>query len=229
MNESKTGIFQKVLDTYVGLEDIELIVSDGGSTDETLSIAEKAGAKIVRSHPSSRAQRINDGVRVSSASLVLLNHPRSVLERDAPLYLIENNSGLVWGGFRHKFDYAHPVLNFTSWYSNTIRPKTSGVLYLDHCKYIQKTLLEKIGPIPPVEIFEDTILSNMLKRVGGKPKILPFESLTSSVRFKKNGVFKQVLINQLLKIQFHLGKDHRSMNKLYERNTSLNTERDDAL
>lgn len=40
--------------------DLELIVSDGGSTDETLTIAERHGARVVR-HDESRRQTIAEG------------------------------------------------------------------------------------------------------------------------------------------------------------------------
>jgi hypothetical protein len=91
-----------------------------------------------------------------------------------------------WGGFTHQFDNdndgngntmgisnrpiisTHWLLRFTSWYSNTIRSRPrsilfgyGNILYLDHCIFFTRAALTR--PIPPVQIFEDTELSMILR------------------------------------------------------------------
>lgn len=75
--------------------------------------------------------------------------------------------------------------------------------------------------IPNVDIFEDTEISYILRR-HAKPKILNFESKTSSVRFQKNGFIKQSIINQYLKVLYHLKFSKKKMNRLYEKGLDLN-------
>ncbi len=221
-NESKSGIFPSVLEPFIGLENIELIVCDGGSEDATLELAQGAGARVIKGDFPSRAQRINEGIKACRGDMVLINHPRSRVELLGLAYLIANREKLKWGGFTHAFDYKHILLRFTSWYSNRARARLRNIVYLDHCKFARKEYLDEALPLPHVEIFEDTILSQKLFKIAGKPEILPFKSLTSALRFRRNGVLRQALINQLLKLRFHLGADHKKMNKLYERDLNCN-------
>lgn len=223
LNETKSGIFPSVLEPFIGLENIELIVCDGGSEDSTVELAERAGAKIIQGDFPSRAQRINEGFKASRAEMVLINHPRSRLELLGVAYLIANRQNLKWGGFTHAFDHDHFLLRFTSWYSNKARAEKRNIVYLDHCKFARREFLSKALPLPEVEIFEDTLLSRALNKVAGAPEILPFKSLTSAARFKRNGVFRQAITNQWLKLRFHLGADHKKMNALYESKLDFNS------
>jgi hypothetical protein len=153
--------------------------------------------------------------------MVLLHHPRSVVEPDGLRYLQKNTNTLIWGGFTHSFDMSHPLLKFTSWYSNRVRPKIGKILYLDHCIYATRVILEQTGMIKEVEIFEDTELSLGLAKYA-RPQILPFLSKTSAVRFQTNGIYRQAVLNQFLKLGYHLKAHHKTMNSLYEKNVVLN-------
>lgn len=178
---------------------------------------------ISRKEAVSRAERLNIGFHKSKGNIILLNHPRSLVEIKGLNYLasLSNRKDLSpeWGGFIHKFSMKHPLLNYTSWYSNRVRANLSGILYLDHCIYFHRDLW--IEDLPPIEIFEDTVLSRYFKK-HSRPKILPFTSETSAIRFEKNGVFNQLWLNQFMKICFYLGIDHKKMNKLYEKKIKLN-------
>lgn len=171
----------------------------------------------------SRAERLNIGFHRAAGKIILLNHPRSFVDLEGIKYLVEmsltSGGPSVWGGFTHKFDKSHWILKFTSWYSNKIRARFNGVLYLDHCIFFHRELWKK--DIPPVEIFEDTLLSYHFLQ-HSRPKILPFISQTSAVRFSKNGVWRQSLMNQILKLGFFLKVPHATMNRIYEKGLGLN-------
>lgn len=223
-NESRTGIFSDVLAPYQSFPNIQLIIADGGSSDSTLEIAIRAKAEIVHTGAKSRAERINQGIAHANGEIVILNHPRSILDVEGIQYILDNASTITWGGFTHRFDRSHPFLKFTSWYSNQVRCKLRGIIYLDHCKFARKEIIQQACPLPKVDIFEDSILSIRLKKISGPPKLVPFKSTTSSVRFIQNGMFKQGIMNQLLKVGFILGTDHKKMNMVYEKKISLNTD-----
>jgi hypothetical protein len=224
LNEENNLYFPRILDSFLAFNDVEIIVSDGGSRDNTLSLISSERVKILQKKTSSRAERLNWGMREATGEMILLHHPRSHICHEGIESLLDNYSHLSWGGFTHSFDMNHPLLRFTSWYSNNIRGTVSGIVYLDHCLFLGQRMAMEIGELPPVEIFEDTILSlNLLKRYG-RPAILPHRVTTSAVRFRSNGMLKQALMNQYLKIKYLLGADHRKMNEFYERETRLNSD-----
>lgn len=172
----------------------------------------------------SRAGRLNIGFHQSKGEMILFHHPRSIVEVSGVKHLVslslDSNREALWGGFTHQFDNPHYLLKFTSWYSNQIRGWLRGILYLDHCIYFDRRLWRQ--DLPDVEIFEDTILSQNFLKIS-KPHILIFKSITSAIRFEKNGFWKQALLNQGLKLGFHLRFPHELMNRLYEKNLGLNT------
>jgi hypothetical protein len=187
-------------------------------------IAEVPGVELVIGTGSTRAERLQRGIDASRGRVILCHHPRSLVSKEGIEWLRDHADEVTWGGFTHVFDVRHPLLLYTSWYSNRVRPR-HGVIYLDHCIFFQRELLTR--PIPNVAIFEDTLLSYIL-RESGPPTILPFASITSAVRFVRNGVLKQLFLNQVLKIKFLLGGDNQKMNETYEKGLHLNDPLDDA-
>lgn len=181
---------------------------------------EGSGARFVRVDAPSRGVRLQAGIDAASHQMILLHHPRTLIPVAGLRWLTEGAGGSGWGGFTHAFDWDHPLLRFTSWYSNQIRAVCRGILYLDHCVYFDRSLLTR--PIPPVEIFEDTELSKILLE-SGLPALAPFVATTSAVRFRANGPWRQALLNQRMKLSYLLGVSHRRMNARYERGLGLNT------
>ena len=201
--ESETSLFQKATDTLSKYKNVELICID-------------------KSAAVTRAERLNIGFDKAKGSMILYYHPRSYVDPKGIEYLIEHCEKVMWGAFTHQFDHAHPLLKFTSWYSNKIRGQGRSIFYLDHCIFFHRSLRKK--PLPLVEIFEDTLLSCQLKDQQ-RPLLLPFTSTTSAVRFRKNGFWKQAFLNQILKIGFYLKVSDQTMNSIYEKNLDLNAEK----
>lgn len=175
---------------------------------------------VNKSEAHNRAERLNLGVQRAQGQMILLHHPRSRVDPSAIAYLVKNQDQKIWGGLTHQFDNPHSLLKFTSWYSNHVRAKFFRILYLDHCVFFHRSLWR--SPIPDVPIFEDTLLSYQLRSFG-PPRILPFVAMTSAVRFEERGVVRQTLVNQVLKLGFHLGVSTEKLNNWYERTLKLNS------
>jgi hypothetical protein len=223
-NEMQNQLFKSSVLQILEFSEVELICVDNLSEDGTLKWLNQFDIKVIKSKEKLRSKRFNIGLQESKGSLLLFHHPRSFIEKKGIQFLIENFESLCWGGFKHKFDEPNIGLKFTSWYSNHIRPKTQKIIYLDHCLFAKRSLLNKMTqPIwPETSIFEDSDFCKKL-RLFNKPQILPFDSVTSAIRFKKNGFIKQSFINQVLKIGYHLDLDRHKMNQWYEKKLFLNS------
>ena len=223
-NELGLVYLPRILDRVSAVASVELICVDNASTDGTESLladyAAKPNVQCVTLPDSNRAQRLNAGVRAANNDRVLLHHPRSLLDAGALEALMAVDVSVTWGGFTHSFDSAHDLLAWTSYYSNRIRMDRSGIVYLDHCIFFDRRLLGET-PVPELDIFEDTALSQALL-AHGKPLRLPQLAVTSAVRYGKNGVWRQAAMNQVLKVGYKLGIDHQRMNAIYERGLRLN-------
>ncbi len=187
--------------------------------------------KVLRSQATNRAQRLNDGIAVSTGDIILLHHPATLLPEFIALQLIEqtlasgipsgNPSGIKWGAFSHSFDFTHWLLHFTSWYSDNIRVKQKGVVYLDHCPFINRQFLAAVGNVPDLDIFEDTVLSDRLRQFS-KPLLAQGKVITSARRFHQRGIYRHAMLNQVLKMCYHFNIDPNWLNRLYEQKASIN-------
>lgn len=223
LNEEKTGFLQRMLNAYKTLPDCEIICVDGGSTDNTLDCINAAGVVLIQTEIASRAGRLNAGIIRAKADTVVLHHPRSLLNTKGLNKLNALSDKVTWGAFTHRFDAQHPLLKFTSWYSNHIRGDMRSVYYLDHCLFAKKQLLLDVGMLPLVDIFEDTELCLRLQRKG-KGQRLPFISETSAIRFQVNGIYKQAITNQYMKWLYYFKRSDTAMNRQYEKGMQLNTQ-----
>lgn len=221
-NEEENVFFQQSLKLLRELN-FEVICIDGGSTDRTKELVLSHGFTFATGDTRSRGLRYNQGIALASYPMILFHHPRSNLMREGLMHLLEHSKKDFWGAFTHRFDLPHPLLTFTSWYSNYVRGDLKHIYYLDHCIFSSKSLLSKIGGFPGIEIFEDTEICLKLRAISS-PVRFPFYSTTSAVRFRKNGPWKQAMLNQKMKILYHLKRDPNSMYKMYEKNINLNTD-----
>ena len=108
----------------------EIIVSDGGSTDETIAIARDVGAQVVIGR-SGRGAQLRLGAEYATGDVVILLHADTWLPRDAGKAILEvlgfnrttsggreGNRNIVGGGFRKTFRDAPWWLHSTaSWRS----------------------------------------------------------------------------------------------------------------
>ncbi|NER82530.1 MAG: glycosyltransferase family 2 protein [Leptolyngbya sp. SIO1D8] len=226
LNELRHGYLPQIIDNLLAQQgEKELIAVISPSQDGTLEhLAQFPQIRILESTVQNRAQRLNIGIEASRGEAVLLHHPATLLPPEKALILIDKalqEPLVMWGGFQHQFDWDHWLLRYTSWYSTTVRPRWEQILYLDHCIFARRSLLLEIGGVPDMDIFEDTVLSQRLKQYGC-PILLQARVVTSARRFQNRGVYRQALLNQLLKVMYHFGIDPKWMNRLYEKKVQIN-------
>ncbi len=226
-NESRHGYLPKILENLCQQAgDKQLIAVVSPSVDDTLAIIRRFPAvEIIESLATNRAQRLNAGIEASVGEFVLLHHPATLLPAETALkqaeaILRDSTQSAVWGGFAHSFDMDHWLLRFTSWYSTWVRSR-QRILYLDHCIFVRRQLLIEIGAVPNLDIFEDTALSLALAQ-WGKPAIAPGQVTTSARRFRARGIYRQALLNQLLKLMYLTRQDPTRINWLYESRSQIN-------
>jgi glycosyltransferase involved in cell wall biosynthesis len=226
LNELRHGYLPHILQNLQGQRgEKELIAVVSPCQDDTLAVLQATpNLRVMETSVRNRAQRLSVGIDASRGDVVLLHHPATLLPDTTALEQIQQaiaDPQVVWGGFRHGFDWSHPLLRFTSWYSNRIRAAWGRVLYLDHCPFARREVLQAIGGVPDMDIFEDTALSQRLQ-AWGRPCLLPGTVVTSARRFRQRGVYRQAWINQQLKLMYHAGASPEAMNRLYERRSQIN-------
>src|ERR1700730_5521976 len=89
-----------------GEHEIEIVVADGGSADETVSIAKNSGAIALISERKGRAAQMNKGAALSKGEILYFLHADSIPPHDFTAHILDAyRNGFIGGCFKLAFDY----------------------------------------------------------------------------------------------------------------------------
>ncbi len=181
----------------------ELVVVDGGSTDDTWAIA-AALADQVLSAPSGRASQMNAGARGAAADALLFLHADTALPQDADLLIAgAMNAGNLWGRFDVRIEGKHPMLPVIAWLMNQ-RSRWTGIATGDQGVFVSRATFESLGGFADVPLMEDIELSSRLKNQGA-PACLVASVITSGRRWETRGVWRTVAQMWWLRAAYFFG------------------------
>jgi len=190
----------------------EVILSDGGSRDETRAIAEAAGAVIVTGAPS-RGGQLQRGVAVAGGAWLLVLH--------ADTELPEGWAGAVrarmeQGGaatFRLRFDAGGMAARLVAGWAN-LRTVLFGLPYGDQALLVSQRDYEAAGGYEDIPLMEDVALARALK---GRIALLPLSVTTSAARYHREGWLRRGARNLWLLARYLAGADPARLAARYRR------------
>ncbi len=161
---------------------IEIIVADGGSVDETCSLARQLGAIVINTE-CGRGTQLHAGALAAAGSVLWFLHADSMPPTDS-LSEIRNallSESIVGGNFALEFDGDSRSAAFMNLFYDKIRHL--GLLYGDSGIFVRREVYQQIGGFKPLPLFEDLEFVGRLKKQGRTVRI---ESaiVTSSRRFE---------------------------------------------
>ena len=190
----------------------ELILVDGGSSDDSVLIAEKYG-KVITSERG-RAKQLNAGAAAATGDILIFLHADIRLETGA-LAAVETAliSGYIGGGFRQKIDRKGPLYRMIETAGN-IRGRYLKVFYGDSGIFLLRPDFQKIGGFPNVPILEEMEFSKRLRGLG-KTTLLTPRIHISPRRWETRGVLRTTLNNWLITFLYFLRVHPEKLAKLY--------------
>ncbi|MDZ7641462.1 MAG: TIGR04283 family arsenosugar biosynthesis glycosyltransferase [Desulfurivibrio sp.] len=199
-------------------EQLEIIVVDGGSRDQTPTLARRAGAAVF-STPPGRAGQQNLGAEQARGRQLLFLHADShpPVGFDEQIAQTLSDPAIQAGAFSLTIDAAGLSLRLLERGTN-LRSRLLGLPYGDQGIFIEKKRFLELGGFPPLSLMEDFELSRRLRR-RGRLVTLPTAVTTSARRWQKLGPWRTFLLNQLLVAAFLLGIDPARLAALYHRPT----------
>lgn len=214
LNEART--LSKTIFTVQTAFNIEIIVVDGGSEDETEKIAQKLGAKVLFSQ-SGRAKQMNRGAEVATGEILLFLHGDTRLPIHYDRYIREALASpkTVAGAFELKIEGDRRGMRFIEKMVKA-RSRIFSLPYGDQAIFLKTSTFREIGGFKNIPIMEDFDLIQQLKK-RGKITIVPLPVITSGRRWQKLGVFKTTLINQIIILGYHLGISPTQLAHWYRR------------
>ena len=189
--------------------DYEIIVVDGGSTDGSQMEVLKHQKNRVISSEKGRSIQLNAGAKIASGSILYFLHCDSYPPNNFDLDILEEvQKGNMAGCFRMKFDYAHPVLIVSQWFTRVNNISCRGG---DQSLYITRNLFNEIGGYDEnYLIYEDNEICKRLYQAKQFTVITNY-LITSARRYRENGVCKLQYHFLVIHLKRRLGHSAESM------------------
>jgi rSAM/selenodomain-associated transferase 2/rSAM/selenodomain-associated transferase 1 len=184
--------------------DGEIIVADGGSSDDTVLIAKSLGARVVNSSPP-RARQMNHGAAEATGDVLLFLHADTRLPKNFDELILQSlkNPDIVAGAFKLRIDSDIPALRLIEHLANW-RSRCLKTPYGDQAIFILSRVFHQVGGFPDIPIMEDFELVRRLRKQG-EIATLPVPVSTSPRRWQNLGILKTTLINQLVIAAYFMG------------------------
>jgi len=214
LNEECT--LPRLLESLKGTSECEIILVDGGSTDKTLLLAKKANCLTI-SAPQGRGRQMNIGANAASGEILLFLHADTRLPENF-LQLIINTllqPNVSAGAFSLKIESDSKRLAMIAWFAN-LRSRCLSLPYGDQAIFTRRTTFLTAGGFPEIEIMEDFVFVQNLKKVGSIT-ILKESVRTSARRWQNIGVLRTTIINQIIIFGFYLGVQPAKLSYFYRR------------
>ncbi len=183
----------------------EIIIADGGSTDDTLAIATAAGAQIVRSGRG-RGLQMNTGAQHATGGLLFFLHADTLPPANYPQAIRESlrSPKNIAGAFRFALREPRPVgaellERLTAW-----RNHQRQLPYGDQGLFVRRAHFEALGRFPEWPILEDVDFTRRA-RLHGRIVIHPAAAETSGRRWQQAGVIRTFLRHQLILLGYKVG------------------------
>lgn len=191
----------------------EIIVVDGGSTDQTVSSAEKAGCKVIKSEMKGRAAQMNAGAKIANSPILYFMHSDTAPPANYTDSILQAiRGGADYGCFTLQFDEEDAILKFFALFT---RLKMKWVRFGDQSLFVKKTVFEQVGGFDEsLVVMEDQEIYHRLGRAG-EFKLLKESVTTSARRYRKIGILKLQFFFSLIFLGYYLGVSQKTLLHVY--------------
>jgi len=194
----------------------EIIVVDGGSSDETVALANQAADKVVLAQKG-RGTQLKAGAAQAEGDWLLFLHADTVLPagwgQNVCHFMTHHATEDTAAYFRFCLDddspWARRLEKIVDW-----RSRKLGLPYGDQGLLIRRTFYEELGGFGSMVLMEDV---DMVRRIG-KKRLQPLDVVarTSAQRYRQNGYVKRMIRNATCLSLYFLGLSPQKISKFYE-------------
>jgi rSAM/selenodomain-associated transferase 2 len=210
------GELPEILAALAGAAPIrEIIVSDGGSRDSILAIADAAGARVVTG-PRGRGIQLIAGAAAATGDWLLFLHADCRLapgwENAAVEFIAQPAAPDRAGYFGFALDDPAPAARrlerIVAW-----RCRALGLPYGDQGLLIARNLYDAVGGFAPIPLMEDV---DLIRRLG-RNRLVPIaaQAISSARRYRGEGYLRRPLRNLLCLSLYFAGVPPRHIARLY--------------
>ena len=222
LDEERTILVTLAHTASLGFE--EIMVVDGGSTDETPVLLESYRLGTQPSTlspvqwitaPCGRARQMNEGAKASHGEILLFLHADTELPGNAKTMIGRAlaDHRTVGGWFDVRFDrpsiWGAIISRMMNW-----RSRLTGIATGDQALFVRRHVFEQIGGFADIPVMEDIDFSGRLKRMGATVA-LTATVMTSFRRWERKGPLRTILLMWALRFLYWIGVSPHRLGRLY--------------
>ena len=194
-------------------EGMEILVCDAGSKDDTVAIAAKHGARVLRAPRPGRAAQMNHASRMVETDYVYFVHadcrpPRSWYQ-DIQQAIQE---GFQWGLFSYRFDSKNPLLRINERFVRYDNRLLGGG---DQTLFIHRDTFLKLGGYDESCILMEDFIFFWKTKQKMPFKIILNDVLISARKYEQNNYITVQLANLSMMLMHRFGFAQERMARVY--------------
>ena len=188
----------------------ELIVTDGGSADASVFIAEEVGA-IVVAGPASRGGQLRRGAAAAGGAWLLFLHADTILPEGWSATVQAQIARGRPGYFGLRFDRGGGAARLVAGWAN-LRSRLFSLPYGDQGLLISRADYDAAGGYADIPLMEDVA---MARRLGRRLMRMPGFVHTGAERYARDGWLRRGARNLSLLIRYLCGADPEALKRRY--------------
>ena len=192
----------------------EILVADGGSTDQTLCIAQQAGAQIIQSPQRGRAQQMNYAAAQAQGDILYFVHADTVPPAS---YLNDIQqavaAGFAAGCYRSHFCSSNPLLRVNSYFTRFSHLTCRGG---DQTLFVTQALFHRLGGYNSYYVVMEDF--DLIRRIQQQAKfrIIPKSALVSARKYDGNNYWVVSVANLMVLTMFRWGFSPQMLLRTYK-------------
>ncbi len=192
----------------------EVVVVDGGSRDSTVEIAEKWGARVIRTEPN-RGRQMNLGAQEASGAILLFLHADTLLPENyaESIRAALTDPKVVGGAFAWRVE---PSTAFLKYIEKNVawRTRIFRMPYGDQAYFVRTSVFREMNGYAEIPLMEDVEFIRRLRKIGNLATI-PHPVVTSPRRYQRRGPVRTTLRNKLTLFGYYLGIPPERLSRFY--------------
>ena len=201
---------------YGGTAVVQVLVVDGGSTDQTVALATKAGATVLSSPQPGRAAQMNLGARHATGNVLYFVHADVRLHPDFVSDIQQAlATGYGAGRYRFRFDADLPwLLRLNSYATRFGGAASRGG---DQTLFITRPLFDRLGGFDEQYVIMEDF--DMVRRIEAVAPfvVIPKNVIVSARKYQQNGWLRVQLANLLAVVLFSCHVSPMRIARMYKR------------
>lgn len=192
----------------------EVILVDGGSNDDTVSLASDLCDLVVNSKKG-RAIQMSTGASRASGDVLWFLHADSIVDKGFDRKILDGlaRSGKVWGRFDVSISGNHLLLGVISMMMN-LRSRITGISTGDQGIFVLKTIYHVTGGFQEMALMEDIEFSKRMK-LRSFPLCLQEKITTSGRRWESKGIIRTIWLMWKLRLLYAFGAKPEILSRMY--------------